>query len=107
MPVPPPTLPSATGPDCAASSVAFHVLRLHVKAVHVVEHTVIGFRDERIGEPDCAMSGEKYLLRFIQPSAASRTTPTLPVLVIRIGVSRKPDSWTQCVPVMSPLPFST
>ena len=29
-----------------------HVFRLHVKAVHVVEHTVIGFCDERIGEPD-------------------------------------------------------
>src|SRR5580700_775505 len=37
--------------------------------------------------------------------AASRTTPTLLVLVIRIGVSNTPLSSIQCVPVMSPLPF--
>jgi hypothetical protein len=36
---------------------------------------------------------------------ASRTTPTLWVLVIRTGPSRKPDSSSQWVPVMSPLPF--
>ena len=37
---------------------------------------------------------------------ASRTTPTLCVLVIITGPSRKPDSSTQVVPVISPLPFS-
>src|SRR5438445_4503476 len=37
---------------------------------------------------------------------ASRTTPTLCVLVILTGPSRKPDSSTQVVPVISPLPFS-
>ena len=37
---------------------------------------------------------------------ASRTTPTLCVLVIRIGVPRHPDSSTQVVPVISPLPLS-
>src|SRR5262245_2735518 len=36
---------------------------------------------------------------------ASRTTPTLWVLVIATGPSRKPDSSTQVVPVISPLPF--
>src|SRR6202034_4790025 len=36
---------------------------------------------------------------------ASRTTPTLWVLVIITGPSRKPDSSTQAVPVISPLPF--
>src|SRR6516164_5883900 len=36
---------------------------------------------------------------------ASRTTPTLCVLVIMTGPSRKPDSSTQWVPVISPLPF--
>ena len=36
---------------------------------------------------------------------ASRTTPTLCVLVIITGPSRKPDSSTQVVPVISPLPF--
>src|SRR5256885_16693964 len=37
---------------------------------------------------------------------ASRTTPTLCVLVIITGPSRKPDSSTQVVPVISPFPFS-
>src|SRR5437016_10953684 len=37
---------------------------------------------------------------------ASRTTPTLCVLVIITGPSRKPDSSNQVVPVISPLPLS-
>src|ERR1700674_1985053 len=37
---------------------------------------------------------------------ASRTTPTLCVLVIITGPSRKPDSSTHVVPVISPLPLS-
>ena len=37
---------------------------------------------------------------------ASRTTPTLCVLVIAMGPSRKPLSCTHVVPVISPLPFS-
>src|ERR1700730_4376540 len=37
---------------------------------------------------------------------ASRTTPTLCVLVIANGPSRNPDSSTHVVPVISPLPFS-
>ena len=37
---------------------------------------------------------------------ASRTTPTLWVLVIITGPSRKPESSTQVVPVISPLPLS-
>src|SRR6266436_3105737 len=37
---------------------------------------------------------------------ASRTTPTLCVLVIITGPSRNPVSSTQVVPVISPLPFS-
>src|SRR5579872_1569153 len=41
-----------------------------------------------------------------QAITASRTTPTLCVLVIIAGPSRKPDSSTQVVPVISPLPFS-
>src|SRR6478672_4244550 len=36
---------------------------------------------------------------------ASRTTPTLCVFVIITGPSRNPESSTQCVPVISPLPF--
>src|SRR5438445_7487947 len=37
---------------------------------------------------------------------ASRTTPTLCVFVIITGPSRKPESPTHVVPVISPLPFS-
>src|SRR5207247_692936 len=37
---------------------------------------------------------------------ASRTTPTECVLVITTGPARNPDSSTQVVPVISPLPFS-
>src|SRR5215475_6592179 len=40
-----------------------------------------------------------------QATTASRTTPTLCVFVIITGPSRKPDSSTQVVPVISPLPF--
>src|SRR5262245_35314008 len=36
----------------------------------------------------------------------SRTVPTLVVLVSMTGPSRKPDSSTQAVPVISPLPLS-
>ncbi len=36
---------------------------------------------------------------------ASRTTPTLCVLVIIMGPSTKPESSTQVVPVISPLPL--
>src|SRR5881398_2904024 len=36
---------------------------------------------------------------------ASRTTPTECVLVITTGPARNPDSSTQVVPVISPLPF--
>src|SRR5437870_7615337 len=41
-----------------------------------------------------------------QAMTASRTSPTLCVLVIMIGPSTKPESSTQVVPVISPLPLS-
>ncbi len=37
---------------------------------------------------------------------ASRTTPTLCVLVMRMGAPSAPDSSSHVVPVISPLPFS-
>src|SRR5688500_7620808 len=40
-----------------------------------------------------------------QAIAASRTTPTLWVLVMNTGPSMKPPSSIQVVPVISPLPF--
>jgi hypothetical protein len=45
-------------------------------------------------------------LRFtIHSTVASRTVPTLNVLVMRIGVSRHPGLLDPGVPVMSPFPF--
>src|ERR1700691_5274207 len=41
-----------------------------------------------------------------QAMTASRTTPTLCVLVIITGPVRKPESSTQVVPVISPLPLT-
>ena len=49
------------------------------------------------------MSGSPRLT--FQAMTASRTTPTLWVLVIMMGPSRKPDSSSQVVPVISPLPL--
>src|SRR5258708_592927 len=49
------------------------------------------------------MSGPPCLT--FQAITASRTTPTLCVLVIITGPLRKPESSTQVVPVISPLPL--
>src|ERR1035441_4642449 len=49
------------------------------------------------------MSGEPCLT--FQAMTASRTTPTLWVLVIMTGPLRKPESSSQVVPVISPLPL--
>src|SRR6202142_4352737 len=48
-------------------------------------------------------SGCPWLTRHC--TTASRTTPTLWVLVIITGPSRNPDSSTHVVPVISPFPF--
>ena len=46
-------------------------------------------------------------LRVIHFTAASDTLPTAIVLVSRIGVSRRPHSWTCVSPDTSPAPLST
>src|SRR5437763_12416179 len=51
----------------------------------------------------CSASGSPRLT--FQRMTASRTTPTLCVFVIMTGPSINPESSTQCVPVISPLPF--
>src|SRR5579862_5802125 len=51
-----------------------------------------------------SMSGEPCLT--FHAMTASRTTPTLWVLVIMTGPERNPESSTHVVPVISPLPFS-
>jgi len=45
-------------------------------------------------------------LSTAQLMTASRTTPTLIVFVIITGPQRNPDSSSQCVPVISPLPLN-
>ena len=46
IPVPPPTLPSATGPPLAVSSGAPEVLGANVEAVDVVEQAVVRLADD-------------------------------------------------------------
>ena len=101
--MPPPTLPSATGRRGRVQRVE-RVFGLHMEAVDVVEFAVPGFGDDRKRPPVAAKIGRAVLKRHLM--VASRTTPTLWVLVIMTGPSRKPDSSTQVVPVISPLPLS-
>src|SRR3989475_613533 len=101
MPVPPPTFPSATGPPRALSSAAHAscfvtwkpLMSLrppsHVSATTGSDHS----------------SWCRRSLRTYHSITASRTTPTECVLVIATGPHRNPDSSTQVVPVISPLPF--
>ena len=102
IPVPPPTLPSATGPPVAVSSAARRwsgrtwkpLMSLsrpsYVSPTTGRAHHVAG---------DSARSTSAA-------TRASRTTPTLWVLVIAIGVVSFPDSRTHSRPVSSPLPLS-
>ena len=101
MPVPPPTLPSATGPPCAASSAAKACASGDVKAVDVVEPAVIGLRHDRQlpGLPSCRAAHGIVQI-------ASRTTPTQWVLVMPIGaVEQARLVRARMVPVISPLPL--
>src|SRR4029077_16565835 len=55
-----------------------------------------------IHQPSTGIGGPCSYCHLI---TASRTTPTLCVFVIITGPERNPDSSTQVVPVISPLPF--
>ena len=102
MPVPPPTFPSATGPDLAlsrawktCSGLTWNPLISLSSPSHVSATTG---RDQ---------AGNFSPRRFsCQAMTASWTTPTLWVFVISTGPSRKPDSSSQVVPVISPFPLS-
>src|SRR5512146_501360 len=103
MPVPPPTLPSGTGPPRAvsmawntSSGCTWKPLTSFSQPSQVSATTG---SDHQYS--DCL--GWPCLTR--QAITASRTTPTLWVLVIITGPSRKPDSSIQVVPVISPLPL--
>ena len=89
----------------AASSALEDVLGLHVHAVDVVEVAVprLGARP---GSAHQSPTGRADRPCSRHAMAASRTTPTLCVFVMSTGPSRKPDSSTHVVPVISPLPFS-
>src|SRR6266516_1195434 len=97
MPVPPPTLPSSTSPACAPSSAAFACSaltccpRMSLRKPSKVSPTT--------GSDHASSSAEAAAI-------ASRTTPTLHVFVMPIGVVRRPDSRTHSSPVSSPLPLS-
>ena len=81
------------------------VLRAHVKAVDVVELAVPGLGHHR-QRPPVAARVRGLPARTRHAIAASRTTPTLCVLVSSTGPSSEPDSSSHAVPVISPLPFS-
>src|ERR1041385_6364050 len=100
MPVPPPTAPSGGAPAEAPSRPA---------------STCSGFTWKplasfKLPSQVSATTGSHHGCRtFFRESShwmiASRTTPTLWVLVIATGPSRSPLSSTQVVPVISPLPL--
>src|ERR1700757_4101998 len=58
------------------------------------------------GNDHQSSSGPTLRCATVHWITASRTTPTLCVLVIITGPIRNPDSSTQVVPVISPLPFN-
>ena len=103
IPVPPPTLPSATGPPPRRSSAAAEVLGADVEAVDVVEQR----RRTSRRRPAATTTSRGSPRRSTEAAtSASRTTPTLCVLVIATGVVSSPDSRTHSRPVSSPLPLS-
>ncbi len=104
IPVPPPTFPSSTGPGVSGVECVPGVFRLYVKTVDVVQITVPGLGHDRQGPPVALHVGRSAL--DLPGITASRTTPTLCVLVIIMGPLRNPESSTHVVPVISPLPFS-
>ncbi len=100
IPVPPPTLPSATGPPRAASRAAIACSALTWKPL--MSLSTPSQVSATTGSPHgCSPGRDACHCRI-----ASRTTPTLWVFVIAIGPSRKPLSCSHVVPVISPLPFS-
>ena len=100
IPVPPPTLPSATGPPRAPSSAAIACSAFTWKPL--MSLSTPSQVSATTGRPQGCRPGRDACHCRI----ASRTTPTLCVFVIAIGPSRKPLSWSHVVPVISPLPLS-
>ena len=105
IPVPPPTLPSATGPRCRAVERREHVLGLHVKAVDVVEIAVPGLGHHRQRPPVLA----RRRVAWRTAPGDDRVAHDADAVRVRdhhraLRGSRTPRA--RCVPVISPLPFS-
>src|SRR6266704_940162 len=101
MPVPPPTFPSTTGPPRALSSAAH-------ASCFVTWKPLMSLRPPAQVSATTGSDHSSWCSRSVRTYhsiTASRTTPTECVLVIATGPHRNPDSSTQVVPVISPLPF--
>ena len=101
-PVPPPTFPSATGPPRAASSAACRCSGRTWNPFWSLSRS--SDVSPTTGSDHDAPDGPGR--RTKSATRASRTTPTLCVLVIAIGVVSIPDSRIHSSPVISPLPLS-
>src|SRR5581483_1983753 len=102
IPVPPPTAPSCgTTPPCAPSSAA-------TTCSAFTWNPLMSLRPPSyVSATTGSHHGwSAFFFAFSHWIIASRTTPTLCVLVIATGPSRKPLSCTHVVPVISPLPLS-
>src|SRR3989338_321497 len=100
MPVPPPTFPSATVPPRALSSASKACSSLTWNPLMSLRYP------SQVSATTGSDQGWLPWPRLThQAMTASRTVPTLWVLVIITGPSIRPDSSTQVVPVISPLPF--
>ena len=98
MPVPPPTEPSATGPPAAAAYAAFVCSAVTWKPLTSL----------RVPSQVSATTGRAHASAPEATSMstnASRTTPTLWVLVMPMGECRRPTSSSHGSPVISPLPL--
>ncbi len=106
IPVPPPTLPSATGPSGGRGDRGAHVLLAHVAAGDVVEPAVVALADHR--DDDVVLVADaRVLLHHVCGPSRRTPTPTDMVLVRRMGVSISPHSITWVSPETSPAPLST
>src|SRR5439155_23204092 len=103
MPVPPPTEPSSTAPECPLSSARSACSGLTCNPL--ISLSQPSQVSATTGSDHQAPVASAAPCATRQAMTASRTTPTLWVLVIITGPSRKPDSSTHVVPVISPLPF--
>ena len=101
IPVPPPTEPSATGPAAAAAYAAFAC-----SAVTWKPSTSLSVPSQVSATTGRAHASTPSPISATSIStSASRTTPTLWVLVMPMGECRRPTSSIQGRPVISPLPL--